>query len=205
MKSNITLTDKEKLWTAYHEAGHAVIAYLLHPTDDVIKATIIPRRGALGFISHRPAEELHSSNREQLTANIMVSIAAYVAEKLKFNMTSSGVGGGPGSDFDSAIRYAKYMVWSLGMGKSGLVGDFQVLDKSEISEKTKETLDADVQDILHNCMKEVEETLQKHNDVFESFAQELLAKEELEYDQIQSIFDKFGIQSGRSLSNKSDA
>ena len=205
MKSNITLTQKEKLWTAYHEAGHAVIAYLLHPTNDVIKATIVPRKGMLGSVSQRPAEELHSSDKEQLLANIMVSVAAFVAEKKKFGTTSSGVGGGVGSDFDTAIRYARYMVWSLGMGKSGLVGDFNSLNPTDISPKTLEILNEDVQDILQHCIKEVEETLHKHEDVFEQFAQELLKREELEYDEIISIFDQHGIKSGRFLSQQTDA
>ncbi len=198
LKSNITLTEKEKVWTAYHEAGHALVAYILHPTDDVIKATIIPHKGMLGFVSHRPSEELHTSNKEHLLANIKVSIASYVAEKLKFDTTSSGVGGGKGSDFDTAMRYAHYMVWQLGMGDSGMIGDFYSLTSPQgqvmISEKTKEILDNDTQKILQDCVKEITELLQDKIDLLETFAQELLKKEELEYDEIESIFDKFGIK-----------
>ncbi len=199
MKSNINLTKEEKVWTAYHEAGHAVIAYLIHPTNDVIKATIIPHKGALGFVSQRPVEELHSSNREHLLANIKVSIASYVAELLQFGTTSSGVGGGQGSDFSNAMRLAHSMVWRFGMGKSGLVGDFfSMVDNSGqpiISEKIKETLDGDVQDILQTCIKEVRAVLVDKRDLLECFAQELLKKEELEYDDIVAIFDKFGLKS----------
>lgn len=198
LKSNINLTDKEKLWTAYHEAGHAVIAYLTHPTNDVIKATIIPHKGSLGFISQRPVEELYSSNREHLLANIKVSVASYVAEKIKFGTTSSGVGGGRGSDFDTAMRIAHSMVWQYGMGKSGLIGDFHALGQfgdAMISEKTRETLDQDVQDILRSCMKQVEEILTQKKDLLEFFAQELYRKQELEYDEIVAIFDKFGLKS----------
>ena len=199
MKSNIVLTKEEKIWTAYHEAGHAVIAYLLHPTNDVIKATIIPHKGALGFISQRPVEELHSSHQEHLLANIKVSVASYVAEHMQFGSTSSGVGGGSGSDFHSAMQIAKAMVWSYGMGKSGRIGDFNSMSTRDghllISEKTRETLDGDVQDILQTCLKEVREVLIKNKDLLEYFAQELLKKEELEYDEIVAIFDKFGIQS----------
>lgn len=197
MKSNITLTKEEKIWTAYHEAGHAVIAYLKHPTNDVIKATIIPHKGALGFVSQRPVEELHSSNKEHLLANIKVSIAAFVAEEMKFGTTSSGVGGGPGSDFHTAMYYANYMVRSLGMGKSKLVGDFAAVTRDSpytISEKTREILDNDVQDILQSCIKEVKEILTEHNELFEYFAQQLLEREELEYDEIVTIFDKFGVK-----------
>jgi len=197
LRSNITLTDKEKHWTAYHEAGHAVIAYLLHPTDDVIKATIIPHKGMLGFVSHRSAEELHTHTKEKFLADIKVSVASYVAEKLKFGTTSSGVGGGRGSDFDHAMRIAHAMVYNLGMGKSGLIGDFGALatpyGASMISQKTQEILDQDVQELLQSCLKEVTDTLSSKRELLEYFAQELLKKEELEYDEIESIFNKFGI------------
>ena len=197
LKSNITLTEKEKVWTAYHEAGHALVAYILHPTDDVIKATIVPHKGMLGFVSHRPSEELHTTNKDHLLANIKVSIASYVAEKLKFGTTSSGVGGGQGSDFDTAMRYAHYMVWQLGMGKSGLIGDFHYLispnGQSMISEKTKEMLDNDTQEILQSCLKEVTDLLKDKIDLLETFAQELIKKEELEYDEIEDIFKQFGV------------
>lgn len=198
LKSNVILTDKEKQWVAYHEAGHAVITYLLHPTDDVIKATIVPHKGALGFVSHRPAEELYTSKKEHLLANIKVSIASYAAEKLKFGTTSSGVGGGPNSDFDAAMRYAHYMVWQLGMGDSGLIGDFHSLadawGRTCISDKTKEILDNDTQKILQSCLKEVTDLLKDKIELLDCFAQELLKKEELEYDEIESIFSKFGLK-----------
>lgn len=197
LRSNITLTEKEKIWTAYHEAGHAVIAYLTHPINDVIKATIIPHKGNLGFVSQRPLEELHSANKEHLLANIKVCLASYAAEKIKFGTTSSGVGGSAGSDFYTAAQIAHSMAWSLGMGKSGLIGDFHALtgrDSTYISEKTKETLDNDSQEILQTCLKEVMDILQQKKELLEDFAQQLLAKEELEYDDIQSVFNKFGLQ-----------
>jgi len=204
LKSNIVMNPKEKEWTAYHESGHAIIGYLLHPTDDIIKATIIPRKGALGFVARRPAEELFCANRDELLADIKVMIAAYVAEKIIFGKTSQGVGGGPGSDFYSAMTIAKHMVWHYGMGKSGLLGDFSVMQSwydSEftVSEKTKETLDTDVQEILYSCIKEVEELLVSKKEFLHYFAKELLKKEELEYDEIQAIFDKFNLKplSGR--------
>lgn len=207
LKANITLSEKEKLWTAYHEAGHAVIAYLLHPTNDVIKATIIPHKGALGFVYQRPSEESHSSNREHLLANIKVSLASYVAEKMKFGSTSSGVAGGHGSDFHNAMRIAHAMVWQYGMGKSGLVGDFTAISFNGqllVSEKTREILDADVQEILQSSLKEVEQTLNKHRELFETFAQELHKRQELEYDDIENIFSKFGVQSAVKMALKED-
>jgi ATP-dependent Zn protease len=114
------------------------------------------------------------------------------------------VGGGPSADFNHALKIARDMVWCYGMGKSGLIGDFRSYMHSDfksgmLSDKVKETLEDDVQDILQTCLKEVRELLMKHKDLMECFAEELLKKGELEYDEIQAIFDKFGLQpmSGR--------
>lgn len=198
MKSNIIVTDKQRRWTAYHEAGHAIIGYLIHPTDDVIKASIVPRRGMLGMIFSRPAEEQYGKTKTELLADIKVSIAAYVAERLKFGTTGTGVGGAPGSDFYQAMTLCSYMVKSLGMGKSGLLGDFSYFQSQyggnfQVSERYKEIIDNDIQDILNTCIKDVEDILTKHRDLFEYFAEELYKKEELDYDEIESIFQKFGL------------
>jgi cell division protease FtsH len=195
MKSNIKRSDKSKMWTAYHEAGHAIIGYLLHPTDDIIKATVIPRKGFYGAVFSSPQEEYKSSNKEELMADIKRCIAAYVAERIKVGTTSQGVGGAPGSDFYTAIAIASRMVRSYGMGKSGLVGDFLYPEKYHyLSEKIKETLDSDIQDILQTCIKEVEQVLTEKRELLDYFAQELYRKEELEYDDIEAIFDKFGLK-----------
>jgi len=191
LKSGIILSEKEKMWTAYHEAGHAIIAYLTHPTDDVIKASITPRKGSLGMVGHRPTEEIHINDKEHLLANIKIALGSYVAEKLKYNRTGSGVD----SDFESALLYAHAMVWRWGMGESGYLGNLSELHSKAptvLSEKTKEVLDADVQRILQQCLKEVENILTAERELLEYFAQELLRKEELEYDEIVEIFKKYG-------------
>lgn len=198
-KSNIIMTPEDKKWTAYHEAGHAIITYLLHPKDDVIKATIIPRKGFLGMVSHQPREEYYSHNKEYFMAQIKISIASYIAEDMTFHSTTSGVGGGPGSDFHTALSIARRMVWSYGMGKSGIVGDYYSHDysmtqHSKISDEIRSQLEADVQDILSQCLKDVRQMLTEHKDLLEYFSQELLKKEELEYDEIEAIFNKFGLK-----------
>ncbi len=197
--SNLTLSDDEKRWVAYHETGHALIYYLIHPTNDVMKATIVPRTGSLGYVFARPAEELHCPDRDYMLADIKVFVASYVVERKKFGKTSAGVGGGRGSDFYTAMKSAHRMVWSYGMGKSGLIGDFSALTNyysgaNYISEKTKAQLDEDVQDILQSCLKDVEQLVNQHWDVVEYFAQELHKKENLEYDEIIHIFKKFDLK-----------
>ncbi len=197
-RSNTILSDKEKEWVAYHEAGHAIIGYLLHPSSDVIKATIIPHKGSLGFVAPRPREELYINNREWFLAGIKVSLASFAAERIKFASTGSGVGGGRGSDFDTAVNMARSMVWSYGMGRTGLLGDLASLTQSlgagAISERTKEKLDDDVQEILRACLEDATDILTKNRALLDTFAAELMAKGELEYDEIQAIFDKAGIK-----------
>lgn len=195
MKSNIKQNDQDKMWTAYHEAGHAIISYLLHPTNDVVKASVIPRKGSLGMIYARPEQEVYKHTKEKLMIDIKVSLAAYMAEKIKYGTTASGVGGGPGSDFYTAMMTANRMVRSFGMGKSGLVGDFTYAERHNIiSEKTKQMLDEDVQDIFQTCLKDVERILTEKRELLDYFANELFKKEELEYDDIEAIFQKFGIK-----------
>lgn len=208
IKHKITFTQKEKEMTAYHEAGHLIITYLHHPTDDVFKATIIPRGPSLGAVYHPPSEELHTHTRERILGNIKSALAGYAAEKLKFNTTTSGVS----ADFQVAMFWAHAMVWQLGMGKSNLVGDYTVLESTRtnpfasfISENTKEQLNNDVRDIMQDCLKEVGDTLKKEEKILHRFAQELIQKEELEYDEIQAIFKEFGYHKDARKDSSSDS
>ena len=198
-KSNIVLSDDEKYWTAYHEAGHAIIYYLIHPTDDVLKASVIPRGGALGYVFARPSEEMHCPTKDYMLADIKVFIASYVVELKKFGKTSGGVGGGPSADFYKAMQQARAMVWNYGMGQSGLIGDFSALtggpqSMSHISEKTKEALDADIQSILQTCLKDVKEIIDANWEAVTYLAEELHKKEELDYDELEVIFNKFNLK-----------
>ena len=193
-KSNTILSEAEKEWVSYHEAGHAIIGYMLHPTYDVIKATIIPRKGALGFVAPRPREEVHIHKKEWFLAQIKVVLASYAAETIKYATTGSGVSG----DFQIAMEFAHSMVWQYGMGKSGRIGNWEHLvgpyGQSFISEKTKEILDDDVQTVLQECLLDVTAILIQNRQLLDYFAQELLTKGELEYDEIEAIFQKFGIK-----------
>ncbi len=193
-KSNTILSQSEKEWVAYHESGHAIIGYMLHPTDDVIKATIIPRKGALGFVAPRPREEVHIRKKEWFEAQIKVLLASYAAETIKYGTTGSGVS----ADFQMAMGLAHNMVWQYGMGKSKRIGNWDELvghyGQSYIAEKTKEILNDDVQSILQDCLQEVSGILNANRPLLDYFAQELLAKGELEYDEIEAIFQKFGIK-----------
>ena len=190
LKHDLQLTEEERLKVAYHEAGHTVVLYYLHPTDDVFKASIVSRGGALGVVSHMPKEELYTMSKEKLLADIKVFLAGYVAEKKKFKTTSTGVE----NDLQNATKIAHDMVWRLGMSlddKEPIVGNFSVLSENEISESLKEKLNNETLKILNDCMKKVEEFLDANWDITEAFVEKLLEKQELDYDEIDNIFKQF--------------
>jgi len=184
----LNMTAHEREAVAFHETGHLVVLYQLHPTDDVFKASIVARGGALGVVHHQPREELHTSSREKILADIKVALGGYVAEKVRYGVTSNGVA----SDFQAATRMAHAMVWRLGMGTNGYVGDFSSMPENEISEHLKENLNKETYRLLSQCAKDVEELLRKEWALVERFVKELLEREELEYDDIHAIFTEYG-------------
>jgi cell division protease FtsH len=192
IKYRLTVTPREKEMTAYHESGHLITTFLKAPSKTVFKASIIPRRGTLGVVWSPEKEELHSKSKEQLLSEIMIDLGGYVAEKIKFNTTTTGVGGGESSDFSQAMRIAHSMVWGYGMGDSGLVGDYSVIPKDQLSEDVRVKLNKDTNDIMKKCLVEVEKTLTDKEDILHRFAGELLKRDELEYDEIIAIFKEFG-------------
>ena len=75
-KTSLNVSEEEKLKTAYHESGHLMAIFLLHPTDDVFKASIIPRRSTLGVVHHQPVEEFHSKRKEDILGDIKAALGA---------------------------------------------------------------------------------------------------------------------------------
>ena len=193
VKRRIKLRQEEKWQIAYHEAGHAIITYLLVPTQDVFKISITPR-GQTGGVTWTPEkEEIFIRDRNKLIGDIRTSLGAYAAEKLKFGITTAGVD----MDFQQALWVAHNMVWRWGMGKSGLLGNFHTIDPVFrgplfISEEYKGRLDNDVQEILNTCLREDEDLLKKESALLDRIAKDLVAKEELNYDEIEAIFKEFG-------------
>jgi len=196
VKHRKSMTEAERRRVAYHEAGHLITLQVFHPTDDVFKASIIARRGSLGVVFHNPREELHTQGKEKLLADIKVSLAGYVSEKLVFGETSTGVSG----DFQNAMAVAHQMVWSLGMG-SKYLGDWMMPFGRQapfsngnplLSDSVKAELNAETNAIFRSCAEEVEKMLTKERVILDRFANELLKREELEYDDIEAIFAEYG-------------
>jgi cell division protease FtsH len=188
LKRTTKVSQNDRTVTAFHEAGHLMVLYLLHPTDDVFKASIIPRGHAGGVVYHLPGEDTSHNNKHRVIANIKVALAGYVAEKVKFGVTASGVC----SDFTNAMWWAHKMVWEWGMGKNEYVGDYAHIPPEQISEDIKTKLNMETTEIMQGCLKEVEEFLKREMVIFERFGKELLDRNELDFDDIEAIFKEYG-------------
>jgi cell division protease FtsH len=191
----LDLTPEEKERVACHESGHLVVLYTQHPTDDVFKASIKTRGGALGVVYHHPREELYMRTRDEIYADIKVALAGFVAEKVKYGNTSTGAC----SDFSNAMGVASDMVWQYGMSLNGFIGDYTVLlennrtkSESRISDALKDHLNEETEKIMQQAAKEVEVFLKKNAELMRVFTQELLEKGELDYDEIEAIFKSHG-------------
>ncbi|MDR2426359.1 MAG: AAA family ATPase [Endomicrobium sp.] len=188
LETHLEMTPKELEQTAYHEAGHAVALYLHHPTDDVFKITVKSHAGSLGLVAHHPKEEFHSHNKEKLLADIVVALSGYMAEKIKYNTTTTGVSG----DFKKAMHIANTMVWQLGMGTGGFVGDFSIIPKEEMSSNLKEKLNNETIAIMNSSLAKVEELLRQNWDVVDAVAKRLVIDKEMDFDDLEETFEKFG-------------
>ncbi len=188
----LPLSPKQKETIAYHEAGHLVTVYNVQKdTHDVFKATILNRGGALGHVLPVPKEEQYTRSKDELLADIKVSLAGFLAEKIKFSVTSTGAS----SDFAHALAIAQAMVWQYGMGTSGIIGNYAITQQnqsihSELSEAFKKQLNDETQSILRQCEKETEVFLRGEWNMVDVFAKLLIEKEELNYDEIEEVFEK---------------
>jgi len=184
----LTMTPREREMTAFHEAGHLVTLYLTHPTKDVFKASIISRGNAMGVVHSVPVAELHAPDRNTLIADLDLNMGGYAAEKIKYGVTSTGVA----SDFKAAAHIAHAMVWRYGMGTGGVIGDIASLPADQRSNELCDRLNRETQELLSERLRAAEALLRENWRIVERFAAELLAREELDYDDIAAIFQEYG-------------
>lgn len=187
IKRKFKLTPGEKSRLAFYEAGHILVTYLLVPTKDVFKATIIPRGKDIVSALLTEKEEVLSRDKNLLLAEIRISLAGYACEKIKFGVTSST----SENDLRKATELTHSMVWAWGMGKSGHVGNFEK-GCGWVSQMVKEDLDKDVEEAIDLCLQEINNLLRQNWQIVERIANDLINKEELDYDQIEAIFKESG-------------
>jgi cell division protease FtsH len=181
------MTDKEKRSTAFHEAGHALVGRLQPNSDPIQKISIIPRGYAmLGYTMSTPTEDRFTHNQVELQARLAMTMGGRAAEKLVFKELSTGAS----SDLESATKTARAMVTKFGMspklGSVSLGGGQEVFlgrdfgKERTYSEKTAETIDAEVRRLVEDAEKTALAILTKNRKVLEKLAGVLLEKEVVE-------------------------
>ena len=185
-RKSLVLTERERVLTAYHEAGHAVVGLRVEGLDPVHKVTIVPRGRALGITASLPTEDRHSYTKDWLEGQLVMLFGGRVAEEMIFGPEK--VTTGAGNDIERATRMARRMVTSFGM--SDMIGLMAVGDseqevflgreighRQQVSEHTAQQVDQEVKRILDEAHTEARKVLEEHQDLLESIAQALLERE----------------------------
>ncbi len=186
-RRSMIMSDEEKRTTAYHEAGHALVAVLTEHSDPVHKVTIIPRGMALGLTQTLPEEDRHSYTREQMTAIIKYAMGGRAAEEVVFRHFSTGAA----NDLQRATRLARDMICNYGM--SDVIGPVSYDDENgdvflgrdymtrkNYSEKTAELIDEEVKRLLSRLYLEARGVLERERAALDRIADALLERETLE-------------------------
>ena len=195
-RRSMVMSEDEKKLTAYHEAGHAVVAIHEPQSDPIHKATIIPRGRALGMVMRLPEGDKLSLARDKLHADLAVAMGGRVAEELIFGYDK--VTTGASSDIQMATRMARKMVteWGLsdkvGMlnysseGQENFLGQHSGSSRP-MSDETAKMIDHEVKTIVDQGYDRAKQLLQDHNDELEKLAQALLEYETLTGEEIKKV------------------
>lgn len=193
-RKSMILTDEEKRVTAYHEAGHALIAKLLPGTDPVHKVTIVPRGRALGLTMQLPTDDRHNYSKEFLYNTLAILMGGRVAEELVFKHVTTGAG----NDLERATDLARKMVCEWGMSeklgplafsrKEGSVflgRDFST--KRDVSNQIALEIDLEIKRFVTENYERAKGLLAKQMASLKALAEALLEKEVLDAPQIDRI------------------
>ncbi len=205
-RRSMVISEKEKKTTAYHEAGHALVAALLPGTDPLHKVTIIPRGRALGVTMQLPMDEQHTYQRNYLINSLAILMGGRCAEEICLGEMTTGAG----NDIERATEMARKMVCEWGMSeKMGpltygakeeqvfLGRDFS--SQKNFSDQTAKLIDQEVKTLVVGGYTRATELLKQNRDKLEEMAQALLEHETLDAKDIQNILD------GKDISDDKDS
>jgi cell division protease FtsH len=211
-RRSMIISDEEKRNTAYHEAGHALVAKLLPGADPIHKVTIIPRGMALGLTQQLPMDEKYTYPREYLLTNLVILFGGRVAEELVLEQTTTGAG----NDIEKATDLARRMVCEWGMseklgpmtfGKKEeeifLGRDFT--QKTDYSKSTAVEIDAEVRRIILESYDRAKDLLKTNLRLLHKVAEKLLEKEVLDGSEIDALVRAFGVNGGDPFTPSSAA
>jgi cell division protease FtsH len=192
-RKTLMLTDEEKRVTAYHEAGHALVAAFTPGSDPLHKVTIIPRGRALGLTMQLPTEDKYTYRKQYVEAQIAILMGGRVAEEL----TQEDITTGAGNDIERATEMARRMVCEWGMSELGplsfgskeepvfLGRDFA--QRADYSEDTALRIDHEVSRIVQTGYERAHSILSRNREVLDRIARELLERETLDGEEVYDI------------------
>jgi cell division protease FtsH len=193
-RRSLAMTDEQKRFTAWHEAGHALVNVLLKHTHPLHKVTIIPRGQALGATMYLPKEDILNRGRKEMLDLIAVTMGGRIAEEIISGDISTGAAG----DIQQATQMARAMVCTFGMSeKLGMVqygedNEYVFLGRDMVrgkdySESTAREIDAEVKRIIDGCYQVARDIIHSNRDKLELIAQSLLEYETLDGIQVEEI------------------
>ena len=197
-RRSMVMNEKEKLNTAYHEAGHAIVGYIVPDHDPVHKVTIIPRGRALGVTMYLPEEDKYSISKEKLESNISSLYGGRLAEEM--TLGPEGVTTGASNDIERATEIARNMVTKWGLSdKLGPLtysedeGEVflgrSVTQQKQVSPETAQAIDAEVRNIIDRNYNRAKEILKKHKKQLKAMADALMKYETIDRKQIINIME----------------
>jgi cell division protease FtsH len=197
-RRSMVMSEKEKLNTAYHEAGHAIVGYCVPSHDPVYKVTIIPRGRALGVTMYLPEEDKYSISKETLESNISTLFGGRIAEEM--TLGANGVTTGASNDIERATEIARNMVtkWGLSERLGPLTyseddGEVflgrSVTQHKQVSDVTVHTIDEEVRSIIDRNYERARKILKQHEDKLQVMAKALMKYETINQEQIRDIME----------------
>jgi cell division protease FtsH len=194
------LSKKEKEITAYHEAGHALVASVLPYADPVHKISIISRGRAAGYTLKLPIEDRRLQSRNEFLDDIAMSLGGYVTEKMIFGDLTTG----PSNDLQVSTALARDMVTKYGMseslgpvaleGANGKALFGRGVNEKEYSEEVGALIDKEVSKIMKEAHSKAEKIITEHRSLLDIIAKRLIEKESIERDEFENILVSNGIQ-----------
>lgn len=197
-RRSMVMSEEEKLNTAYHEAGHAIVGYLMPEHDPVYKVTIIPRGRALGVTMYLPEEDRYSTSKQRLESHISTLFGGRIAEEMING--PEGVTTGASNDIERATEIARNMVtkWGLSERLGPLTyseddGEVflgrSVTQHKQVSDDTANTIDEEVRKIIDFNYQRADRILKEQVDKLHAMAKALMKYETIDSDQVKDIMD----------------
>ncbi|PIW37398.1 MAG: cell division protein FtsH [Candidatus Kerfeldbacteria bacterium CG15_BIG_FIL_POST_REV_8_21_14_020_45_12] len=190
------MSDEEKEITAYHEGGHALVAYLTKASDSVHKVTIIPRGRAGGYTLKLPEDDRKLHSKKMLLADIAVSLGGHAAESLQYEDITTGAS----NDLQKATKVARALITQYGMSEKlgprtfGEVSDMiflgrEIHEQRDYSEHMAQEIDKEMERIIDEQYKYVEALLKDNKDKLDLIAKALMIKETLEKEEFEQLLE----------------